>query len=89
MTSTRAERLAMASVAANIARIRRERGLTQEELAELAGFSARYVRQLESGTTNTGVRTLARVAAALRVEIAALVQPAKLAPPKPGRPRGT
>lgn len=89
MTLTRAERLAMTSVAANISRIRRERGLSQEELAELASFSARYVRQLESGTANTGIRTLARIAAALRVEVAALVQPAKLPPPKPGRPRGT
>lgn len=89
MTLTRAERVAMASVAANIARLRRERGLSQEELAELANFSARYIRQLESGASNTGIRTLARVAHALRVEISALVEPAKLPPPKPGRPRGT
>lgn len=89
MTLTRAERLAMTSVAANIARLRRERGLSQEELAELSGFSARYVRQLESGTSNTGIRTLVRIAAALRVEVAALLQPAKLPPSKPGRPPGT
>lgn len=45
-------------VGANFARIRRERGLTQEQVAELSGFSQQYLSGLERGRRNPTVVTL-------------------------------
>jgi transcriptional regulator with XRE-family HTH domain len=47
---------------------RRTRGLRREELAELAGVSADYVRRLEQGRGHPSVGVLNAIARALRVE---------------------
>ena len=54
-------------VGENFARIRRERGLTQEEVAERSGFSQQYISGLERGRRNPTVVTLYELAQALRV----------------------
>ena len=50
---------------------RRARGLRREELAELAGVSADYIRRLEQGRGHPSVGVLNAIARALRVERAA------------------
>ena len=50
----------------NINRLRTQRGLTQDDLAELAEIDRRYVQRIEAGTANPGIDVICRVRAALR-----------------------
>ena len=54
-------------VGRNFARIRREKGLTQEKMEELSGFSQQYISGLEQGRRNPTVVTLYELALALGV----------------------
>jgi transcriptional regulator with XRE-family HTH domain len=54
-------------VGRNFARIRREKGLTQERMEELSGFSQQYISGLEQGRRNPSVVTLYELAQALGV----------------------
>src|SRR5665648_130788 len=56
-----------------IARLRKERLLTQVKLAELAGLWPRYLSDVETGRKNPRMDTIARIAAGLRVSIGELV----------------
>ena len=62
-------------IAGNIRRLRKERGLSQEEMAELADFHRTYVSQLERCITNISVDGLERLAGALGVDIVDLLAP--------------
>jgi transcriptional regulator with XRE-family HTH domain len=62
-------------VGQNLARIRRQKGLTQEELAEVSGFSQQYLSGLERGARNPTVVTLYELAQALGVNHVELVRP--------------
>jgi len=62
-------------VGANFARIRRQHGLTQEQVAERSGFSQQYISGLEAGRRNPTIVTLYELATALGVSHLALVQP--------------
>jgi transcriptional regulator with XRE-family HTH domain len=62
-------------VGANFARIRRERGLTQEQISERSGFSQQYLSGLESGRRNPTVVTLFELATAMGVNPVDLVVP--------------
>ncbi|KRB82348.1 transcriptional regulator [Sphingomonas sp. Root710] len=62
-------------VATNVARIRREKGLTQERLAELSGLSQQYLSGLERGNRNPTIVTLHELATALKVSHVDLVMP--------------
>jgi transcriptional regulator with XRE-family HTH domain len=53
--------------------IRLERGLSQEQLAVLAGLDRTYVSSCEAGRRNATIRTIYRLSAALRIDPAALV----------------
>jgi len=55
-------------IGANIRRIRRERGLTQEQLAHLAGVDMRYLGGVERGEHNPTVDVLGRIAEALSLQ---------------------
>ena len=55
-------------VARNIRRLRQERKMSQEELAERVGISSRYVGSLERAVHSPTVAVLERIAAALEVE---------------------
>ncbi len=57
----------------NIRRIREERGLSQEELAALAGLHRAYVGQIERGEKNMGLKNLEKIAKALEVPVRFLV----------------
>jgi len=62
-------------VGQNCARIRRERGLTQEQVEERSGFSQQYLSGLERGQRNPTIVTLYELAQALGVSHLDLVQP--------------
>lgn len=49
----------------NCARLRRERGWTQEELAERSGLSQQYLSDLERGKRNPTIVTVYELALAL------------------------
>lgn len=61
-------------VGRNTERIRRDRGLTQEQLAECSGFSQQYISGLENGRRNPTVVSLYEIATALGVAPADLLQ---------------
>lgn len=63
-----------ALVGRNVRRVRIEKGLTQEELAERAGTSQFYISSLESGRRNPTVVTVASLAKALGVDHLALLR---------------
>ena len=62
-------------VGRNTARLRRARGMTQEQLAELSGFSQQYISGLENGRRNPTVVTLFEIARALDATPVELVEP--------------
>lgn len=69
--------------------IRRGLGLTQEQLAEHAGWSVRYLQEVEGGKENLTLRSLAALAALLNVNVSELFKPAEgVELPRPrGRPK--
>lgn len=54
-------------VGANIKRYRKERGLTQEQLAMSADLDLRYLGGIERGEQNPTVSVLGRLAGALEI----------------------
>ena len=62
-------------VGRNFARLRRDRGLTQEEVAARSGFSQQYISSLERGRRNPTVITLYELAQALGVSHVDLMAP--------------
>lgn len=61
-------------VGRNFARLRREKGLTQEQVEERSGFSQQYLSSLENGRRNPTVITLFELAQALDVSHVDLVR---------------
>lgn len=57
----------------NIARIRKEKGLTQEDFAELMDKSWSYVAKLETGAQNFSVGKLIDIAEYLNVDYKTLL----------------
>lgn len=53
----------------NVARIRKEKGLTQEELAEMTGIDKGYISQIENGRRGLTTEKRAAFAEALGVDI--------------------
>ncbi|MCX5581603.1 helix-turn-helix domain-containing protein [Kaistia terrae] len=64
-----------ALVGRNFARIRREKGLTQEQVEERSGFSQQYLSGLERGKRNPTILSLHELAHALGVTHLDLVRP--------------
>lgn len=62
-------------VGRNFARIRRGKGLTQEQVEERSGFSQQYLSDLERGRRNPTIITLYELAQALGVNHMELVAP--------------
>jgi transcriptional regulator with XRE-family HTH domain len=63
-------------MAVNLRRLRHAKHMTQEQLAETAGLSARYVGRIECANASASVTVLGRIAEALGVEAAELIRPA-------------
>jgi transcriptional regulator with XRE-family HTH domain len=57
----------------NIRTIREARGLSQEQLGDLAGLHRAYIGQIERGEKNIGIRNLAKIANSLGVRAEVLV----------------
>ena len=56
----------------NVARVRTERGLSQDKLAEKADLDRTFVSGIERGVRNPGIKTVLRIARALNVSVADL-----------------
>jgi transcriptional regulator with XRE-family HTH domain len=55
-------------IATNLRRIRAEKGLSQEALADLCQIDRTYISGVERGLRNLSIDNLERLAAALRLE---------------------
>ncbi|MFT0860239.1 helix-turn-helix domain-containing protein [Ancylobacter sp. G4_0304] len=71
-------------MAINLRRLRHAKGMTQEELAERAGLSARYLGGIERADVSASVTVLGRIAEALEIDATELVH---AAPSKSGKER--
>lgn len=61
-------------ISVNLSRMRKARGLSQEQLAELGEFHRTYVSQLERCVTNISIDGLERLAQALEVDVVDLLK---------------
>jgi len=61
-------------VARNLKRLRKERGLSQEELADLAGLNRNYIGMIERQENAATVDTLEALAEALQVDAVKLIE---------------
>ncbi|MFT3988977.1 helix-turn-helix domain-containing protein [Aestuariivirga sp.] len=61
-------------VGKNVLKFREARGLTQERLAELSGFSQQYISGLEHGRRNPTIVSIYEIAVALGVSHVDLVK---------------
>ena len=61
-------------VARNLKRLRQERQLTQEELADLAGLNRNYIGMIERQENAATVDTLEALAKALQIEPVQLLE---------------
>jgi transcriptional regulator with XRE-family HTH domain len=64
----------VAILAVNLRKARYAKGFTQEELADRAGLSARYVGDIEQAKSAVTVRVLGQLAEALRVDPCDLIR---------------
>ncbi|SJZ30852.1 transcriptional regulator, XRE family [Enhydrobacter aerosaccus] len=64
-------------VGRNVRRIRLKKGLTQEKLVDISGFSQQYISGLEQGNRNPTVVTVYEIANALGVSHLDLLRPPK------------
>ena len=64
-------------VGQNVRRIRLKKGLTQEQFADVSGFSQQYLSSLESGHRNPTVVTVYELAVALGVSHIDLLRPTR------------
>jgi transcriptional regulator with XRE-family HTH domain len=62
-------------VGGNVRRFREKKGLTQEQFAEISGFSQQYISSLERGLRNPTIITLYELSVALGVSHIDLVKP--------------
>jgi transcriptional regulator with XRE-family HTH domain len=62
-------------VGRNVLRIRKNKKITQERLAEISGFSQQYISGLEKGLRNPTVVTVYELSVALGVNYIDLLKP--------------
>jgi transcriptional regulator with XRE-family HTH domain len=62
------------AMATNVRRARHARKLTQEELADRAGLSVRYLGSIERAAVSASVTVLGRLAQALRIDACDLIR---------------
>lgn len=67
-------------MAVNLRRIRHDRDMTQEELADHAGLSARYIGAIERADVSASVTVLGQIADALGIEPGELLRSQQPAP---------
>jgi transcriptional regulator with XRE-family HTH domain len=64
-------------VGRNVKRLREKKGLTQEQFAEISGFSQQYITSLERGRRNPTIISLYELSVALGVNHVDLIRPPK------------
>jgi transcriptional regulator with XRE-family HTH domain len=64
-------------VGRNVKRLREKKGLTQEQFADISGFSQQYISSLEGGQRNPTIITLYELSVALGVNHMDLLRPWK------------
>ena len=52
----------------NIRRVRKQRGYSQEQFADIAGFSRSYYTEIETGKRNISILNLIKIIEALNVD---------------------
>lgn len=62
-------------MAINLRRLRHAKGWTQEELADRAGLTGRYIGAIERADVSASVTVLGQIADALEVEAGELIRP--------------
>jgi transcriptional regulator with XRE-family HTH domain len=62
-------------VGGNVARLRKQRGLTQEALAQAADVKQTYLSEIENGKRNPTLGMLVRLATALDADVHDLTRP--------------
>jgi transcriptional regulator with XRE-family HTH domain len=75
------------SLAANVRRIRVQRGWSQAKLAEELGIAVRSLQAIEAAETDLSTTRLVAMARALKCSVGALVRPSRFAPQPRGRPK--
>lgn len=73
-----------AAVGAELRRLRVERGLTQETLAQRVGVHRTYLNQVEAGSRNVSVGVLAKLSVVLDARLSSVVGVADGLDPGPG-----
>jgi transcriptional regulator with XRE-family HTH domain len=81
----RAERHIRKFIGQRLRALRKERGLTQDKLGELAGLSGKFIGEVERGQKSISIDSLYAVAVALQTPLRALVdvRPGEPATPAP------
>ena len=74
LTAMRKPDRTLATFGRNIRQLREQAGLSQEKFAAKAGLDRSFLSGVESGTRNPGVLTVAKLAKALGVTAAALME---------------
>ncbi|MEI9809106.1 MAG: helix-turn-helix transcriptional regulator [Bacteroidota bacterium] len=59
---------------ANLKKIRKEKGISQEKLGNELNFSQTHIARIESGKTNTSISHVAAFAKALGIPVTALFE---------------
>ena len=75
MSLARDEKRLLAKFGINLRRERTTRGVTQEQLAELADLNIRTVQKIESGSLNLLITTAVRLQRGLRCKWDCLIPP--------------
>jgi len=64
-------------VGENVRSCRLEKGLTQEQFADVSGFSQQYISSLERGRRNPTIVTIYEISKALGVDYLDLLRPGR------------
>ena len=62
----------LTKIGAKIKSLRQSKGMTQQDLAEKCGFEKASLSRIETGQTNSTLRTLLRITEALELPITSL-----------------
>lgn len=77
---------AIENIGRRVAELRLKLGLTQDALAEKAGVTGGYIRQIEGGIRDLRVSTLCKIANMLDCQLQDLIKKPTLEKPQAGRP---